>query len=333
MVLIDALYICGSGGLNLLKYLVKELKKNNILFHLLADIRCLGVFDGDDVEYIKATLINRKSFYCNHKYDYSTVLCFGNIPPPISLNALVYTYFHNINLLTLKDIAYLSWKIKAHFKRWYFRYYKCNTDFWIVQTTNTKTELIKNLYEKEERVLIIPFYEISDSIMEKAQKKHGDDYSYVAYYSGSKGHDELLDAWIILHERGFDKNLHLTINEHHPQFIERIKNAQKQGVKIVNHGQLSFEKVGDIYGQSKAIIYPSLNESLGLGIVEAIKAGCDVLGSDLPFIHSICRPSVVFNPRISESIANAVLLYEEGGTNKTTLTIDNNIDKMIELLK
>ncbi len=107
---------------------------------------------------------------------------------------------------------------------------------------------------------------------------------------------------------------------------------EKEGVKVVNHGVIPFKDVFDLYKQSKAIIYPSHNESLGLGIVEALTAGCDVIGSDLPFLHSICNPSGVFNPYSAESIADAVMKYEIGEARKSELLIRNQINELIELI-
>lgn len=88
----------------------------------------------------------------------------------------------------------------------------------------------------------------------------------------------------------------------------------------------------ELYGMSKAIVYPFHNESLGLGIVEALVSGCDVIGANLPYIQSICHPSVVFDPYNPKSIANAVERYENGIIQKSVLTIYNHIDELIELL-
>ena len=95
---------------------------------------------------------------------------------------------------------------------------------------------------------------------------------------------------------------------------------------------MSFKQVIELYGMSKAIVYPSHNESLGLGIVEALVAGCDVIGANLPYIHSICHPSVVFDPYNPESIADAIEEYEKEENHKSVLTIYNHIDELIELL-
>ena len=125
--------------------------------------------------------------------------------------------------------------------------------------------------------------------------------------------------------------MHLTVQNDSP-FIKEIKLAQNEGVKVVNHGVIPFKDVFGIYRQSKAIIYPSHNESLGLGIVEALMAGCDVIGSDSPFLHSICNPSDVFNPYSANSIADSVMRYEQGGSRRSELKISNEIDQLIRML-
>lgn len=332
MILIDSLYINNSGGLRLLEYLVKELSTRNIPFHLLADIRCKGIFDSlHSVEYMTASMRNRAKWYSGDMSIYSSVLCFGNIPVPRKLNIPVYTYFHNINLLTLKEAHGILSKVISWLKREVFKYYKKNTDYWLVQTSNTAKELICHLNEKAERVMLMPFYELPDGISVIANQLHGDDYVFVSVYVPGKGHEELLDAWRLLHRKGVDITLHLTVQKD-SLFVEKIKEAQEEGVMVVNHGVIPFNEVFGLYKQSKAIIYPSHNESLGLGIVEAVSAGCDVIASDLPFTHSICKPSAVFNPYLAESIAEAVIGYEKGKYGKTELTIYNHINELVKIL-
>ena len=333
MILLDSVYINNSGGLHLLEFLVKELQLQGVQFKLLADSRCDGFFlNKGDIEYIDASLYKRGRWYLLNKEVFSCVICFGNIPTPIKLDVPVYTYFHNINLLTLSETRSFKDKVVSWMKREVFRYLKDNTDFWLVQTTNTANELVNHLKEEREKVKLMPFYELPDELSALNNQPHGDDYVFISTYVPGKGHEELLDAWEILHSKGYDRTLHLTVPlDCHP-FLERIKESQGKGVRVENHGLVPFDKVIDLYGKSKAIVYPSHNESLGLGIVEAITAGCDVIGSDLPFLHSICKPSGVFNPYSAESIAEAVLAYESSNAKKSELTIYNHIDELVKLL-
>ena len=130
MILLDSLYINNSGGLRLLEYLVAELNNRDVDFYLLADVRCQGKFDFcKHVRYMPASLWERKNFYKAKGGHSSSVLCFGNIPAPIKLNVPVYTYFHNINLLTLAETRTPAQKVTSWMKREVFRHYKKNTDY------------------------------------------------------------------------------------------------------------------------------------------------------------------------------------------------------------
>lgn len=333
MLLIDSLYVNNSGGFHLLDYLLKNLIEREVDFTLLADARCQGRLDYcSRVEYMNANTMNRLRFYLKHRTDFTSVFCFGNIPPPVNLEVPVNTYFHNINLLTLAEAKNSKKKVVAWLKRCYFRLLKRNTDLWLVQTTNTAHELEFHLKECKDRIRILPFYDMSKRLKELKSHDHGSDYVYVANYTGAKGHEELLKAWEILHDRGVDITLHLTVNSSAETFIKQIESAEVKGVKIINHGFIPFDQVIKLYEQSKAIIYPSHNESLGLGIIEAIEAGCDVIGSDLPFIHAICKSSLTFNPYSPESIADAVMEYEKGQCPKSRLLIRNYINELIDLI-
>lgn len=332
MILIDSLYINDSGGFRLLQYLVQELRKRGVDFYLLADSRCAGAFDElPAVEYMRASMRNRSLWYRRDMSAFSSVLCFGNIPAPRKLKIPVYTYFHNIHLLTLSEAHSLPFWIKSWLKREVYRCYKNNTDYWLVQTSNTANELQTHLKERADRVKLMPFYELPDGLARLKTETHGKDYVYISTYVPGKGHEELLAAWCLLHDRGLDVKLHLTVPFDCP-FAERLDEAKRNGVLIENHGLIPFEQVIGLYQQSKALIYPSHNESLGLGIVEAATAGCDILGSDLPFLHAICKPTGVFDPFSPESIANAVVDYEKSRPKETVLLIDNQIDEMITLI-
>ena len=56
------------------------------------------------------------------------------------------------------------------------------------------------------------------------------------------------------------------------------------------------------------------------------------LDSDLPFLHSVCKPSGVFNPYSAESIVDAVTKYEQSGGCVSELTVFNHIDELIDIL-
>jgi len=336
-VLIDSLYINHGGGLHLLHYLIDKLQEKDIEFFLLADKRCIGDFGNvKDKLFLPASLRERKRFYKKNRESFDCIVCFANLPPQIRITVPVFTYFHNINLLTLQESSGIRSWVTQYLKRLFFRSYKNNTDYWVVQTDNTSNELQLHLRENMSRILVMPFFDLPSALEELAihvPKEHRCDYVFVGdYYGGAKGHNELLDAWEILHARGVKPNLHLTIDVSHREVCHRIDNLKKKGVSIINHGTIPFGDVIKLYSMSKATIYPSHNESLGLGIIEAVTAGCDVIGANLPYLHSICFPSGVFDPYSSLSIADAVYEYENNMADPSKLKISNHIDDFINLV-
>lgn len=333
MILIDSLYINAGGGLVLLEYLVEELQKQKKEFFLLTDERCGSQFRRlPHQQSLKATMRGRIRFYQQHSREFSAVLCFGNIPAPIKLEVPVYTYFHNISLLTLQGFSPKTYW-KAWLKRQVFRCLKGNTNYWLVQTQNTAYQLEQHLKEPQEKISLFPFFKIPESLYKCANQQTRQDYALIgAYYGGAKGHDALLEAWKILHKKGIDRTLHLTIGPTDTAFLGKLQKAKEEGVQIINHGCIPFDDVVSIYGKCKALVYPSHDESLGLGLIEAATAGCDIIASDLPFTHAVCSPTAVFNPYDANDIARAIEDYEQNPLPHSTLKIKNKINELIKLI-
>ena len=66
--------------------------------------------------------------------------------------------------------------------------------------------------------------------------------------------------------------------------------------------------------------------------MEGIENGCKIIASDLPWLYSVCEPSLVFNPysKISLEMAFEAAIY-----NKTKLSIskvNNEIQEIIKLI-
>ena len=299
-----------GGALTVLNRLIDGIVETNLDFVLLKDSRCPKLRSEDDVKNIfilQPSLIKRHDFYCRHKESFNSVLCMGNVPPTIRMNCKVHTYFHNLSVLMSQSSMSKKRKIKNWLKKQTIRLLSKNTDSWVVQTWNTENLIKETLPWKGKVFYRYPIYTIPkefESNISGIRKN----YLFVGEYTMAKGHDELLAAWYILHEKGIDLSLHLTCSAKTP-FLEKVNKAINDGLKIVNHGFVKFDVMASIYKNAKAIVYPSFNESLGLGIVEGIHAGCDVITSNLPFAHAICIPSEVFDPHSPQSIAFYSLFF------------------------
>ena len=335
MLLIDAVYINNSGGLELLFTLISRLESLDIDVHYLLDSRGKKILYGKIVRgrysFSDPSMLQRLFFYLHHRNTFSKILCFGNVPPPIKVNAIVYTYFHNINLLNI-PFKYLSSKegIIIKLKQIIIRLCSVNTDYWLVQTTNMQKNMQCMFDKPLTKIFLYPFWQSYDTSINEAFCRR--DYVYVANYTPTKQHFLLIKVWEKLHELGFNLTLHLTLSNYPIDLEQELERALKNGVKIINHGSLEKSNIQRLYNCSKATIYPSLNESFGLGIIEALTAGCDVIGPDLPYIHSVCIPSVVFSSFEVDNVVNAIIDYERGCGQKSQLTITNNLSGLVDLL-
>lgn len=339
MVLIDSIHINYSGGKVLLDYLVECIEANGINAYYLFDIRCrdhYSFISNNRKQYLKPSLIDRYQFYKSNTIKFHTVLCFGNIPPPIRLNANVYTYFHNINLLKIPTVSSLFTRILSIIKRSLIRFLSTNTDMWIVQTSNTKTELKRVMKLSDAEVLIIPFYNIflnehNSSLQQNSENRFG--YLYVSNYTKEKQFEFLVKAWIELNKGEKTYELNLTLRNVPNKLNQLIEFANKNKKIIINHGFLNTDELILLYKQKKAIVYTAVNESLGLGIIEAINYGCDVIGPDLEYIHSICFPSVVYEPFELTDFVFCLNKYDVGINPKSVSKIENKVQDIIKLLK
>lgn len=335
MILIDALYINNSGGKILLDYLIEELEQNEMKIHYLLDERIRNnhpEINKNKVTYLGASLLNRHEFYKKNKINFSKVLCFGNLPPTLKLNAEVYTYFHQKLFLEIPKEIPTRQKVIFQIKALLFQVLRKNTDFWIVQTQVMKDNFLAKITKLNKgKVLVLPFYpSLKKGTIENRKK---DIFIYVSSGSQHKNHFNLLEAFRNFYDDKKLGELHLTIGDEFKELKNMISKMIANGYPIVNHGFVSRDLLGTIYGKAAFSIYPSLSESFGLGIIEAIENQCDIIGSDLAYTYAVCKPSLVFDPTKIQSIALAFQLAVEKKIQPTEQLVFNEIDKLINLFQ
>jgi len=336
MILVDSLYINNFGGFLLFRYLVDELEKNNIEAFYIIDFRCGNKFSDIPLErkcVMHASMLTRHKWYKVNGKRFNKVLCFGNVPPSIRLKAEVYTYFHNINLLNIPASEPFMRKVSSKLKRTLFKILKKNTDYWIVQTENTRDELMKHLNEPIDKLKILPFYNIDDIEVGLVDCQNRAGYIYASRYTQQKNFEFVIRSWIELAKRNIRPELHLTL-DYQPQKLRDLISiaTERYHTRIINHGPMSQQNLFKLYRQMRVLVYASTNESLGLCIIEAIENGCDVIAPDLPYVHSICKPSVVFKIQNVASFVDAIVTYEYE-TLRTKIKIENMIDKLLVIFK
>lgn len=332
MILLDAIYINNSGGKVLLDYLIEVIEGEAMDVFYLLDIRVKDnhpqIKSKNKILYSKSSLLVRHKFYLQNSNKFNKVLCFGNLPPSIKTTATVYTYFHQKLFLEVPSDSSFKNKFIFFIKSLVFQYLKKNTSFWLVQTESMKSALNdKNI----RNVTVIPFYP-SLKLEEKRIKRKGV-YIYVSSGAPHKNHLNLLDGFVKFYDKHKVGELHLTVSSEFNQLLFSIEKLVNQGYPIINHGFISRNKLAKLYGESQYAIYPSLSESFGLGIIEALEKDCKIIGANLAYTYSVCEPSLVFNPKDVYSILKIFELSLSNDVVESKQIVFNEINGLLKLLK
>ena len=336
MILIDALYVNISGGKILLDYLIKEFNKSNLDVFYLFDSRIKEkhpIVKHQNFIYLEPSLMKRHRFYQENKHKFTKILCFGNLPPSVKTLATVYTYFHQPLFISIGKEIPLIQRMKLLFKTLILRNLVTNSNYWIVQSEFMKRSLINKfgLQNKIDAVKVIPFY--PSISFEKKNNKRKKQLVYISSGEKHKNHERLLAAYTRFYDKNGTYELHLTVEKKFKFLHNLIGELQSKNYPIINHEYLNRQELKELYESSEYLIYPSLAESFGLGIVEALECGCKVIGSDLPYLHAVCVPSLSFNPESVEDMFISLNKIILGNIKPSEQLIFNKVEELINLFK
>ena len=339
MLLVDAIYINTGGGKILLDYLIEELEKIDKRCFYLLDKRIenkkYSIKSTNIVQYLESSFFNRLNFYKQNKNRFSTVLCFGNIPPPIRLKSKVFTYFQNINYISYskKDFS-LKNRFLFFLKRKILSVWKNNTNKWIVQSLYVQQKMIEKYGENKNKIEIIPFFK---SIKENRDIENIDkipnSFLYVSNAYPNKNHLRLIDAFCNFYDKYKKGKLIVTVSDNFTEVKNFIDIKIAQNYPIENLGYVSQEVLVKYYEQSEFVIFPSTSESFGLGLIEGMEFGCKIISADLPYTYAVCDPSYVFDPLNIKSIEDSLFFVTHNEIKESVLKTKNHIKELIHLLK
>lgn len=336
MVLVDAIYINNGGGRILLDYLIQELEQTNLKVFYLIDSRIKDGFfqikETNSIVYQESSLSQRFLFYKKSKSKFSKVFVLGNVPPPVKLNAIVFTYFHNSIFFAIpKEFPFIE-KVKYKLKVFLINFLKKNTDFWLLQSDTLKEQFIQKFGEKE-KTNVLPFYPSLRMKNEmEDEMKQLDTYLYVSNAQENKNHLRLIEGFCKFYDIHHKGKLIVTVSEKYSNIFCLIQEKITNNYPIENLGFIERKKLIEVYQKSEYVIFPSLAESFGLGIIEGIELGCNVIASDLPYTYAVCEPSIVFDPNDINSIFLALELSLQTSVPKSRLKTYNQIDQLISML-
>ncbi|WP_441372930.1 glycosyltransferase [Acinetobacter lwoffii] len=334
MILIDSVYINNGGGLVLLKYLVNSLKNRQDIFYLFDD-RVSNIFELSSLankKFISNSILERHIFYKKNKEKFNKIFCFGNLPPTIRLKSKVFVYFHQPLFLNIpKNFSFRN-KFTYRAKQFFLNFFKNNADYWLVQSNYIANGFsCKYLSKSNGKIIIAPFYPPLD-FCKFTQKRVLGSFLYVSNSSPHKNYYKLIESFCLAYDELQKGSLTITVPNSDLNLCEFIQKKIDLHYPIKNVGFIDREKLTELYLSHEYLIFPSLAESFGLGLVEAIDGGCKIIAADLSYTYEVCEPSLVFNPYSVESIKNAIVTAVQNELPYAQKLIENDISKIMKLL-
>lgn len=336
MILVDGVYINEGGGLVLLEYLINFLEKQSSDFFYLLDKRTESFFskfiDPKKCDFIDNGFFSRYKFYSENKKSFKTIFCFGNLPPFCRTESNVIVYFHQKLFLEIPSDFPKSEKIKFKIKQIILGFFSINANYWLVQNNSVANLLaVKYLRGNIEQVKVLPFYpEINFANF--SGEKEANSFIYVSNSSPHKNHIRLIDAFCDAIDRNIKAKLILTVPLSDVKLCEILDKKISDGYPIENLGFIDRTQLIEFYWKAEFLIFPSLSESFGLGLVEAIDAGCKVIASDLDYTYDVCIPSLVFNPYDTNSIMKAIITATQENLPHSEKLIQNQTLNILKLI-
>ena len=334
MILIDAIYIYDGGGKVLFDLLVDELQKKPVDIYYLVDKRIESDFrkkNLNKITFLKPSLGSRTLFYIRNYLKFRTVFCFSNIPPPIPLPSNIITYFHNVLYLEKFSQEGLKLNLMAFLKKGVAFVLRNNTNIWVVQTEHIRKKM-ENVWQiPTTKIRVLPFYK--ELAPEKEFNKKSNEiikFLYVSAGHKHKNHALLLRAFARFVKAFPNSQLYITIGSDFPDLIKKIHEYNIP--QIVNLGNLPIEEIVGWYLKTDIIIYPSLHESFGLGLIEASKFSLPIMAADLPYVYSVVTPNMVFDPLSEESIFYSLIKYQTIIGSKSTCNCESKLEELITLI-
>lgn len=334
MIIIEASHINNGGGFVLLKFLLRELEERKI--YALVYVKYGHIYEdlvGRSFQYIELKKTSSICTLFRYMWKRNNVLFFCSLPPFVSCRNS-YVYFHseyysckpklNSNDKSFREIA------KSYIYYCWINIFKNNVQKFFCQTLLVESNL-KKTYSLIPTIL--PFFSLPAIDATICPKEY--DFFYPAIGTKHKNHILLFEAFERLLSYSKKATLAVTISEQYEGLLRRIDRINaKFPNSIINLGYCNESQLNTSYKKSKALIFPSTMESLGLPLIEALAYGLKVMSSDSEYSYEVVSNPILFNPNSVSDITEVMNNYLDGKYEHVyqEVLVENRIELLIDSL-
>lgn len=184
----------------------------------------------------------------------------------------------------------------------------------IVQTENMQSLYLKKYGQLNSNVVVIPNPVAGQFEGSNNPNRNFDKNDITLFYPSRfyphKNHQQALDLALRAKERKLPLKVFVTINPCIPGASSLLNKAKKIS-NFVNLGELSQEALLPLYNQATYMFFPSLSETYGNPLAEAMIVDLPVIAPDMGYSHSVVKNAGwYFNAKDKRlDVSNAILDY------------------------
>lgn len=337
---IEATQSSSPGNVELLIFLILKFSeyKFDITLYLghKSTIKCINDLNISNLKIVESSVV---STFLRSLRARSNTLFFCSYPPLVRHNnSIVYyhsAFFTNPYKFLLNKNLSFSIRISRVCINWLIKLFHRNVDVFFCQTKL----ICGDLRESFSGIKVIPKPFYNDLELINAKKTRGlpeFDFVYPATADKHKNHFFLFKAIEMLGKKR-KVTLIVTLPFNNTDYVSQVNevNSNLGYHAIINIGRVSKEEVLKYYMNSRALVFPSIEESLGLPLIEAAFLGVPIIASDLPYVYSVIENPIVFDPKDFEKIANTLECFLDGKWNdfKQKNKVKNQVYEIIDYFK
>lgn len=233
------------------------------------------------------------------------LLCFNNLPPLRRSPARTVVFVQSAYFagLTEGTVVTGALALRLRMERYLFRRGRHHADEAWVQTPTMSAALARRNPGLAVRVMPFSDEELPCAPLPPTPSAtcRPLELFYPADASPHKNHERLFAAISLLHAEGFQVSLTVTLGKGE---LDRV--AGGRNPHIVPLGPVSRAEVLARLRAADALVFPSLTESFGLPLLEAMAAGIPIIASERDYTRDVCIPAETFDPASPRSIADAI---------------------------
>tara|TARA_B100000161_G_scaffold15327_1_gene9311 strand:- start:320 stop:889 length:570 start_codon:yes stop_codon:yes gene_type:complete len=127
-------------------------------------------------------------------------------------------------------------------------------------------------------------------------------FFYPSSFQPHKNHKILIRAFLKC-SLSSNKNIKLILTIEENQLPIKYRNNKH----ISCIGIQSINTINEFYKIADFLIFPSLNESLGLPLIEASFYKLPIIAPNLDYVYEVCKPNIIFDPYSEEDLFRKIL--------------------------